>query len=53
MEHEQARLILLGLATNATREDEYPEEWPCPTLRLLASGHLHAPGFEPEWMETT
>jgi hypothetical protein len=28
---------------------EYPTEWPCPTLRLLALPYAGRPGFRPEW----
>lgn len=25
------------------------ESWPCPTVRVLASGWSHMPGYRPEW----
>jgi hypothetical protein len=26
-----------------------PDNWPCPTVRLLASGYKHRPGYREEW----
>lgn len=29
--------------------NEYPTDWPCQTLRLLASVYSDHPGYRPEW----
>jgi hypothetical protein len=39
--------------TCATCDDWYGggQDWPCPTLRLLALPYADHPGYEPEWGE--